>query len=541
MTNFHTETLTHVPSQLVSDIMKCCPSAGGAVRETLLDPALKLSSSPHMKDLALASLLDFFKEILTCNAASVDVLRKQLEAQLTEDTSKVGTYNLAECIAVVLANASTQTTKDILIQDISLFQQVADDKLLRDQLLHLVTTGSLGRRIDLTSFGSDISEGLKSAYLKFFESSHVELTHGAAYALGNASVTSHDVFLKVMIDKIDDSDQKQQYLVLSAVREFIRCGYKTQSERITESIPDLLPPLERHVTSDEEGIRTMVAECLGSLASLQPNIIIPKLIEITKTHSQIASKEGKIDEGDRQSQVNANACCTASTAMKLAIAGRVFCDELADYMTPFIDLLNVEEVTVRTAVLLMIYTAAHHAPQVLLTRLEVVMPHLFTLSTVKLQRRVDLGPFTHTVDDALPIRKAVLSIFATCLDKLPGVVDAAAFMPVLASFLGDVEDIQLHAHKVVTSMTQTHPAMLAASVDAFLEPLEKTMKKKIPESKTGAELERLHDWIKGAIRVMLTLSRLDGALKSRKFSDFVERSKADEKYADKIRAIQEDS
>lgn len=131
---------------------------------------------------------------------------------------------------------------------------------------------------------------------------------------------------------------------------------------------------------------------------------------------------------------------------------------------------------------------------------------------MKLERKVDLGPFTHTVDDALPLRKAALSIFATCLEKLPASLDIAAFMPVLAKALGDKEDIQLQAHQIVISMCSRQPTYVAAAVESFVDPLEKTILKKTGQ-KQGTELERANEWIKSGLRAMVALSRVDGSMK----------------------------
>jgi cullin-associated NEDD8-dissociated protein 1 len=87
-------------------------------------------------------------------------------------------------------------------------------------------------------------------------------------------------------------------------------------------------------------------------------------------------------------------------------------------MPSFLKLLQKEELSVRNASLLMVYSAAHHMPQVVAGLLkDEIMPSLYEVSKLKLERKVDLGPFTHTVDDGIPLRKAALSIFATCLDQ----------------------------------------------------------------------------------------------------------------------------
>jgi cullin-associated NEDD8-dissociated protein 1 len=129
-----------------------------------------------------------------------------------------------------------------------------------------------------------------------------------------------------------------------------------------------------------------------------------------------------------------------------------------------------------------------------------------------LKRVVDLGPFKHTVDDALPTRKSTLSIFSKCLENCPGSLDIPMFMPILAKALEDVEDVQLQAHHIVISMCAHHPLSVISAVESFVEPLEKTLNKKKGQ-KTGTELERLNDWIKSGLRVMVTLSHVDGSMR----------------------------
>jgi cullin-associated NEDD8-dissociated protein 1 len=169
-----------------------------------------------------------------------------------------------------------------------------------------------------------------------------------------------------------------------------------------------------------------------------------------------------------------------------------------------------------------------------------IFPHLFEVSKLKMTRVVDLGPFKHTVDDALPLRKAALSIFATCLETSPGSLDITAFMSVLAQALGDAEDIQLHAHQIILSMCSKNPTYLVSAVDLFVEPLEKTIRKK-PGQKTGTELERLNDWIKSALRAILALSKIEGVMASPKFSDFYDRVRNDGKHTSMLQALSEES
>jgi cullin-associated NEDD8-dissociated protein 1 len=518
-------------------ILKVCPAAGPAVKTHVLEHALSLSTSSLLQDLALESLLALWSQVIESRAVEFQELLGLLRERLTEDTPKAGIYILAKSIATIAAATTTGNTQAFLgdmLNQLEVGMALTEDADVRHVQLALLITGDLGRFVDLGSYG-DTAGRLKTAYVRFFESRSDDLKQAAAYALGNASVGCHSVFLKEIVERIDEDNKKQQYLLLSALREFIK---SSNGDGISLTLPAIAALLEKHCGDEEEGVRTMVAECMGSLTCLRPVEMLSKLEEVLKSHSSISAPGGTIsDDEDSSSKLNARVCWTVATSIKLSIAGKVDPATLTGSMPSFIGLLQQEELNVRTAALLMVYSASHHMPQVLSSLVkDYVMPALFDVAKLKLERKVDLGPFTHTVDDALPLRKAALSIFATCLDNLPGSIEISTFMPVLAASLGDAEDIQLHAHQIVISMCSRQPAYLVASVDAFVEPLGKTMNMKAGP-KTGTELERLNDRIKSALRVMIALSKLEGSMHSPKFSDFVERSKRNSKFTEVLQAI----
>jgi cullin-associated NEDD8-dissociated protein 1 len=125
---------------------------------------------------------------------------------------------------------------------------------------------------------------------------------------------------------------------------------------------------------------------------------------------------------------------------------------------------------------------------------------------------IDLGPFKETIDEALPLRKSAFSIFSSCLDKSPGSINITQFMPVLASALDDVEDVQLQAHQILISLCPQYPEEIVIAIETLIEPLRKTISKKAGKS-TGTELERKMEWIKSAVRVVLVLDRDTDATK----------------------------
>eukprot|EP00523_Entomoneis_sp_CCMP467_P004781 CAMPEP_0168750362 /NCGR_PEP_ID=MMETSP0724-20121128/17229_1 /TAXON_ID=265536 /ORGANISM="Amphiprora sp., Strain CCMP467" /LENGTH=1377 /DNA_ID=CAMNT_0008798373 /DNA_START=1 /DNA_END=4134 /DNA_ORIENTATION=+ len=533
--------LSHLGLQCTDSILEVCPAAGAAVKDNVLEPALALSTSSLLQDLALDSLLAFLKQVVVANAVDFDELLALLRQRLGQDKlGRHAVYNLAKCIAIITGSSGQDNTKKVLNEIFEVLESSTspeDGDALRQVQLSLLVTGDLGRMTDLSADGS--ADRLKAIYLSKFESSSEDLKHAAAYALGNAAVGSPATFIPAIVATLEEDNKKQQYLLLSALREFIKCSAKSSSDTLSSHLDNLVVPLEKHCADEEEGVRTMVAECFGSLTCLHPQTMLPKLAQLQSSHSEIAAPEGTVAEGDDKSKKNALVCWTVATSVKLAIAGKVDSTQLANHMSTFVSLLNQTELGVRTAALLLVYSATHHMPQAVSGLMQdTIVPALYEVSALKLQRTVDLGPFKHNVDDAIPLRKAALSIFSTCLESLPGSLDMASFMPVLAKALGDAEDIQLHAHQIVISMCARHASYVVNAADSFVDPLEKTLKKKTGQ-KTGTELERLNDWIKSALRVALTVSRVEGVMtSSQRFPEFIARVQNEEKFASKLQALE---
>jgi cullin-associated NEDD8-dissociated protein 1 len=519
-----------------------CPNAGPALKAHTLEAALALSTSPLLQDAALESLVAFFRQMIVSKAIDVSELRFLLYQRATDKVGKHALYNLARCVSVVTV-VDAASSHAVLAELCSTLEGSGSSPVEKDKMrqvqLALLVTGNLGRQMDLSKVDG-MPERLKAVYVSYFDSSSDDLKHAAAYALGNASVGSQSTFVPAIVAKLDDGNKKMQYLLLSSLREFIQCSFIRKGDAdITASIPVIFPPLVKHFSDEEEGVRGMVAECIGSLTSLHPAIVLPKLDEIMNSHWEIVAPDCMIADVDAASTKNSLVCWTIATSIKLALANKVDPAVMSQYMPSFVRLLEQKELNVRNAALLMTYSAIHHSPQVVAPLLkDLVVPCLYEVSDLKKERKVDLGPFTHRVDDALPLRKSALSIFATCLETVPNSIDITEFMPVLTKALGDAEDIQLHAHQIVISMCSRHPSYIVSSVDSFVDPLDKTLNKK-PGQKTGTELERLNDWIKSALRVVVTLAKVDGIMNSRLFGDFLNRVKSNSRFTAMLEKVEE--
>ncbi|KAL9188526.1 hypothetical protein ACHAXT_006904 [Thalassiosira profunda] len=517
--------LCHLSLSGSNSILKSRPSTGPLIKSHILPAALTLSKSPLLQDPALSSLLSLLEEMVTSKAATFDALSKMLMEQMDSNgtkSSKQVISNLAECIATVAAVATPSKQKTFIKSRISAIKKAGDEDAHTSQL-NLLVSGDFGRKVDLSSMPG-VADSVRDVYDQSFESSNEDIKHAAALALGRASVCAIDAFLPGILSALEESSGKKQYLLLTSLRELIHCYREKEGSDLSSSVSLILPHLEKNCESDEEGVRSMVAECLGSLACLEPKTILPVL-------QTLATKE---------SEKKVNICWTVGTAVKFAIGSHVSPTELAPFMPTFLELLKEEDLAVKNVALLMVYSAVHHTPQLVVGLMkEQILPQIYELALLNKERKIDLGPFKHTVDDALPLRKAALSVFATCLEKCPSSLDIPAFMPVLAKALADVEDVQLQTHQIVISMCSRHPIPLVAAADSFVPALEKTVNKK-KGNKTGTELERVYEWIKSGLRVMLAISKLDGAMNSRKFADFVNRIINSSKHAVFLQQVEDE-
>jgi hypothetical protein len=110
-------------------------------------------------------------------------------------------------------------------------------------------------------------------------------------------------------------------------------------------------------------------------------------------------------------------------------------------------------------------------------------------------------------------------------------------MPILAKALDDVEDVQLQAHQITITMCTRYPREIVAAAASFVKPLENTMNKKT-SNKSGTELERALEWVKSAVRVMVTMSHDESMMNCPEFADLVVRMKKSSAIAPIIKVIE---
>lgn len=226
----------------------------------------------------------------------------------------------------------------------------------------MLTIGEIGKAVDLTS----ISE-LKELIIESFHSSSEEVKSAASFALGSISVGNLEAYLPFVLQQIAGRD-KRQYLLLHSLKEIISC----------QSInPAMIKSLEPHLDSvwmllfnhcecPEEGTRNVVAECLGKLTLMNPQLLLPKLQTYLKHPSPLARS-------------------TVVTAMKFTISDQPQAIDhlLRNCIGDFLQTLQDDDINVRRVALVAFNSAAHNKPSLIRDLLDTILPRLYNETKVR--------------------------------------------------------------------------------------------------------------------------------------------------------------
>jgi len=156
-------------------------------------------------------------------------------------------------------------------------------------------------------------------------------------------------------------------------------------------------------------------------------------------------------------------------------------------------------------------------------------------------RTVDLGPFKHTVDDGLELRKSAFECMDTLLDSCLPYIDTNVFLHHLKSGLADHYDVKLPCHLILAKLAvASAPAVLGVLTD-LVEPLEKTLNTKLKTDAVKQEVDRNEDMLRSALRAIDALSRMSDHESCQRFSTFLNKTVMVEPMATRFNNVRSES
>ncbi|KTF79786.1 hypothetical protein cypCar_00017697 [Cyprinus carpio] len=485
------ESDMHVSQMAISfltTLARVHPDSLSKISGSILAELIALVRSPLLQGGALSAMLEFFQALVATGTASLgymDLLRMltgPVYAQSAALTHKQSYYSIAKCVAA-LTRACPKEGPAVVGQFIQDVKNSRSTDSIR--LLALLSLGEVGHHVDLSG-----QPELKTVILDAFSSASEEVKSAASYALGSISVGNLPEYLPFVLQEIS-GQPKRQYLLLHSLKEIISSASVAGLKPYVENVWALLL---KHCECTEEGTRNVVAECLGKLTLIDPETLLPRL-------------KGYLLSGD------------------------------------FLKTLEDPDLNVRRVALVTFNSAAHNKPSLIRDLLDTVLPHLYNETKVRkdLIREVEMGPFKHTVDDGLDIRKAAFECMYTLLDSCLDRLDIFEFLNHVEDGLKDHYDIKMLTFLMLARLSSLCPSAVLQRLDRLVEPLRATCTTKVKANSVKQEFEKQDELKRSAMRAVVALLTIPEAEKSPLMSEFQSQISSNPELAAIFDSIQRDS
>uniref|UniRef100_A0A3Q3XQ67 TATA-binding protein interacting (TIP20) domain-containing protein n=1 Tax=Mola mola TaxID=94237 RepID=A0A3Q3XQ67_MOLML len=460
------------------------------ISSSALSGVFTLVQSPLLQGGVLAAIQDFLQALVlskTANLGYSQLLKSLTDPFLRPPSSADSTvihrhsyHSVARCVAALCSACPRETPGTVS----GLLQEVKNPRAPDSaRVLALLCLGEVGRSGSLGR-----SEEVQGVILEAISS------------------TSEEV------------GPRRQYLLLHSLKDVISACPSSSLSPHVESVWALL---FQNCECQEEGTRNLVAECLGKLTLVNAAKLLPR---IQKHLSSPLARS------------------TVVTAIKFTIVDHPAPIDslLHNCIGDFLRTLQDEDVDVRRAALVMFNSAAHNKPSLIHGLLATVLPQLYKATQIRkdLIREVEMGPFKHTVDDGLDVRKAAFECMYTLLDGCLEGLDVLQFLDHVEEGLKDHYDIRMLTFLMLARLASLCPAAVFQRLDRLIEPLKATCTTKVRAGSVKQEFEKQEELRRSAMRAVAALLALPDAQKSPSMADFAGQIRANAEMASIFQSVQ---
>ncbi|KAK7047997.1 Cullin-associated nedd8-dissociated protein 1 [Favolaschia claudopus] len=464
------------------------------IESDLLPDVYRIAHSPLVSGAALDSLLSFCAALVSAdNQIATHLVPNLVIAVEKAPKADASPSNVAKAVAQIVKSQQAIAAGTIA--------QYAKNIKAKTQtvVLSLLILGELGRFM--------YQEEIRAA---------------ASFAAGNIAIGNLPQFLPAIV-KIVKSDPKKRLLSLHALKE--ACVVTHCSQGQLEGVADLLwVPLFENSENSEETTRNVAAACLGKLATTHPSRYLPQL------HARV-----------QDPSADARATVVSAIRYTFAETSSSYDELLAPLLVDFLSLMLDEDLTVRRLALSALNSAARTKPHLIREHLPALLPSLYreTIINPDLIRTVQMGPWTHKVDDGLDARKTAYETMYTLLDTCLAKLELPTFLGrVLPGLADDSDEIKVISHMMLFRLSQVAPAAVSQKLDEATPELEKTMKgATVTKDTVKQDLERAAELQRSALRAVAALSKIAGNGASPRFDAFVEELKKNPQWGSEFKEL----
>uniref|UniRef100_G1QXX6 Cullin associated and neddylation dissociated 2 (putative) n=1 Tax=Nomascus leucogenys TaxID=61853 RepID=G1QXX6_NOMLE len=505
--------VAHLAVDFLATVTQAQPASLVEVSGPVLSELLRLLRSPLLPAGVLAAAEGFLQALVGTRPPCVDYAKliSLLTAPVYEQAVDGGPglhkqvfHSLARCVAA-LSTACPQeaaSTANRLVCDARSPHSSTGVKVLA--FLSLAEVGQVA--------GPGPQRELKAVLLEALGSPSEDVRAAASYALGRVGAGSLPDFLPFLLEQIE-AEPRRQYLLLHSLREALGAA---QPDSLKPYAEDIWALLFQRCEGAEEGTRGVVAECIGKLVLVNPSFLLPRL------RKQLAAGRPHTRS-------------TVITAVKFLISDQPHPIDplLKSFIGEFMESLQDPDLNVRRATLAFFNSAVHNKPSLVRDLLDDILPLLYQETKIRrdLIREVEMGPFKHTVDDGLDVRKAAFECMYSLLESCLGQLD-------ICEFLNHVED-GLKDHYDIRVKPSPLPDLCAPVQRDSRAPLGPCLFVKAGSVKQ--EFEKQDELKRSAMRAVAALLTIPEVGKSPIMADFSSQIRSNPELAALFESIQKDS
>lgn len=489
--------------KFITDVVTSYPDQISDTLPLLFESLISVTQSSLLQGTTLKAALTLYNSIFKSplpNKPKVAQVISQLSSICSNEPEQIfhrQTYiSIGKAIATILHATNDKTKACELIKK---YEELLKNPTTTDsiQLFSLIFIGELGRVYPAAYEQLPSSFNPECLIVNSFNSHSEEVKLGASYALGSLATGNLKKILPFLLAEID-KDKRKQYLLLHSLKEVII------SESIVEDsvkdtfmacVPRIWQVLIEHCDSTEEGTRNIVAECLGKLCIIEPGRYLSEIVKCLNNNSPRVRS-------------------TIVTASRFMIFDqpKPIDEALKSVIGNFLAIIRDPDYQCRRVAIVTLNSAAHNKPKLIRDCLTDLLKSLYNETTVKpeLVHEVEMGPFKHTVDDGLDLRKAAFECMYTlseqCLDRL----DLYEFLSKVENGLNDQYDIKLLTYLMLVRLSYKCPQQVAQRIDRLCEGLKPQIELKPKQNTVKQENEKQDELKRSAIRVVIALKKISG-------------------------------
>lgn len=489
--------MSHLVLEFLATALAVNPKTAIQIAKDSFPSAMQLVTSPILQGACLDSIKKFFQHcVVYGDKVSHLAYGSVLKALLDTATAVLPDQSftaVAQSIAAI-TTAKTVDAKTANATVVAFIKNISSNSASHIKVVSLLSIGEIGRQFDLGSH-----QGIEDVLFGAFNDKEAKVGNAASFALGSIAISDMKKFLPILMNLIK-TQPKYQFLLLSALKVAIKNGTRAQ---IKDYVDTIIPVLYHGVNSPEEGTRNMVAECLGSLASIDMHKIMPTL-QKEASESKEASKK-----------------TVFLTALRFAFNPDLNWGWVCDNLDIFCKFLTDADLVVRQEAVTTITSLLNcNANIISRDRLaNVILPALYseTRPHEDFIKTVNFMGLVQVFDKGLTLRKAVFFALDTLLKNAGDRINLQLFIESILPGLKDHDvDMVVFVFHLLNSIAKSFPSVLCEFLDSlptnYLLPLVK-------EHKAMADQKNI-DCIRAILESMLTWNQMPGVELCSKYTHF---------------------